>query len=101
MLMATTFSWKIPFYENRRVAKTPPQIDSGALEMIRNHNRLDLELYEFGKGLFEASLARQRVKIDEGLAALRALRRPTPIKMFYSSSLGTGRFLLTKITSAL
>jgi hypothetical protein len=100
MLMAKTFGWKIPFYENRKVSKTRPQVDSTAIEMIREHNRLDLELYEFGRKLFEASLAKKEEAVREGLAAFRALPKPTSVESFYKSTLGAGRFLMTKIASA-
>jgi hypothetical protein len=100
MLMATTFAWEIPFYENCRVAKTRPQIDPGAVEMIRDHNRLDLELYEFGKGLFEESLQKKEAAVREGLAALRKLSKPGSVEGFCNSTLGAGRFLVNKIASA-
>lgn len=100
MLMAQAFDWKIPFYENRKVSKTRPQVDSGAVEMIREHNQLDLELYDFGKKLFEESLHKNEVAVREGLDALRKLSRPGSVEGFYNSTLGAGRFLLNKIASA-
>ena len=100
MLMATTFAWQIPFYENCRVAKTRPQIDPRTVEMIRDHNRLDLELYEFGKGLFEESLQKNETAVRERLAALRNLSRPGSVAGFCNSTLGAGRFLVNKIASA-
>ena len=56
MLIATTFNWQIPFYKNCKVSKARPQIDPGTAALIRDHNRLDVELYEFGKKLFAESL---------------------------------------------
>jgi hypothetical protein len=100
MLMAKAFDWEIPFYENRKVSKTRPQIDPGVVEMIRDHNRFDLELYEFGKGLFEASLQKKEAAVREGLAALRTLPKPGPVEGFCNSTLGAGRFLVSKIASA-
>jgi hypothetical protein len=100
MLMAKTFDWEIPFYENRKVSKTRPQIDPNAVEMIRDHNRLDFELYEFGKGLFEESLQKKKAAVREGLAALRTLPKPGSVEGFCNSTLGAGRFLVNKIASA-
>ena len=100
MLMAKTFEWEIPFYENRKVSKTRPQIDSGAVEMIREHNRLDLELYEFGKQLFEKGLREKEGAVREGLVALRKLPKPGSVESFYNTTLGAGRFLVNKIASA-
>jgi len=100
MLMAKTFDWEIPFYKNCKVSKTRPQIDPGTVEMIRDHNRLDVELYEFGKGLFEESLQKKEAAVREGLAALRTLPTPGSVQDFCNSTLGAGRFLVSKIASA-
>jgi hypothetical protein len=100
MLIAKTFDWEVPFYENRKVSKVRPQVEPSAVEMIKEHNQLDLELYEFGKSLFEASLTRNESAVRDGLAAFRALPKPTSIENFYKSTIGAGRFLMTKIASA-
>ena len=100
MLMATTFGWEIPFYKNCKVSKTRPQIDPGTVEMIRDHNRLDVELYEFSKRLFEESLQKKEAAVQEGLAALRALPTPGAVQGFCNSALGAGRFVVNKIASA-
>lgn len=100
MLMAQTYNWRVPFYENRKVSKTRPNVEPAAVELIKENNQLDLELYRFGKELFEASLARKKSEVEEGLARLRALSKPTPIENFCQSTVGAGRFLMTKIASA-
>jgi hypothetical protein len=100
MLIAKTFDWEVPFYENRKVSKTRPQVDSSAVEMIKEHNRLDLELYEFGKRLFEEGLREKEGAVREGLAALRKLPKPGSVESFYNTTLGAGRFLVNKIASA-
>jgi Galactose-3-O-sulfotransferase len=100
MLMAKTFGWEIPLYKNCKVSKARPQIDPSTVEMIRDHNRLDVEIYEFGKSLFEESLQKKEEAVREGLAALRALPTPGAVENFCKSSLGAGRFLVNKIASA-
>ena len=100
MLMATTFDWEIPFYKNCKVSKTRPQIASSTVEMIRDSNRLDVELYEFSKGLFEQSLQKKETAVEEGVAALRALPAPGAVEGFCRSTLGAGRFVINKIASA-
>lgn len=101
MLIAKTFDWEIPFYENHKVSKTRPKVEPSAVEMIKENNRLDLELYEFGKGLFEASLAKKEKEVREGLAAFRTLEKPGSVESLYKSTVGAGRFLMTKIASAI
>ena len=100
MLIATTFDWEIPFYKNCKVSKTRPQIGPSTVEMIRDYNRLDVELYEFGKGLFEESLQKKEAAVREGLAALRTLPMPGAVEGFCNSTLGVGRFVVNKIASA-
>lgn len=100
MLIATTFGWKIPFYKNCKVSKTRPQIASSTVEIIRDHNRLDVELIEFAKSLFEESLRKKQGAVREGLAALHALPPPGAMEGFCKSTLGAGRFVANKIASA-
>jgi hypothetical protein len=100
MLMAKTFDWEIPFYKNCKVSKTRPQIGPNTVEMIRDHNRLDVELYEFGKNLFEESLQKKEAAVREGLTALRTLPAPGAVEGFCNSTLGAGRFFVNKIASA-
>ncbi len=52
VLVAKTFGWAVPFYENRKVSKNRSRVNPAAIDLIREHNRLDLELYEFGKQTF-------------------------------------------------
>ena len=99
MLMAQTYDWEVPFYENRKVSKTRPNVEAAAVELIKENNQLDLELYRFGKELFEESLEKEE-EVEEGLVRLRALSKPTPIENFCQSTVGAGRFLMTKIASA-
>ena len=100
VLIARTFGWEVPFYENRKVSKSRPKIDPIEIELIKKHNQFDLELYEYGKALFEASLTNKEAEVREGLATLRKLPKPGSIETFYKSTVGAGRFLMTKIASA-
>src|SRR5205814_5714649 len=87
MLIAKTFGWDVPFYENRKVSKNRSPVDPAAIEMIREHNRLDLELYEFGQRLFDESLRKKEELVRAGLATLRTLPKPGSVESFYNSSL--------------
>ena len=101
ILMATTFDWQIPFYKNCKVSRGRPQIDSATKDMIRDYNRLDVELYEFGKELFAKSMQKNEARIRERLAELRALPKPSAAEEFCQSTLGAGRFFVNKIASAI
>src|SRR5581483_951873 len=101
ILMATTFDWQIPFYKNCKVSKTRPKIDPATKELIADHNRLDVELYEFAKGLFAKSMQKNEATIRERLAALRAMPKPSAADDFCKSVLGAGRFVVNKVASAI
>jgi hypothetical protein len=97
--MAKTFGWEIPYYENRKVSKTRPAIEPGVVEMIKEYNRFDMELYEFAKERFEESLRKKavtRTAFDRDRSP-----KPGPIKDFYYSTLSTSRFLMSKLASAI
>jgi hypothetical protein len=100
VVIAKSFNWKIPFYENRKVSKTRPQVELSAIEMIREHNRLDLELYEFGKNLFQEMVAKKDAEVKKGLVHLKSIPKPGPWQNMYQSSVGAGRCLVSKIASA-
>ena len=101
ILISKTFGWEIPVYENHKVAKTRPVIEPKLADLIREHNRLDVELYEFGKKLFEQSLRKNEDAVREGLATLHAIPRPGILKRSCRSSISASRFLLNKIVSAI
>ena len=101
ILIAKTFGWEIPYYENRKVSKVRPALDPGVVNMIQEHNRLDMELYEFARKRFEDSLHKKEDVMRQALTALDSITKPGPLKRFCYSTMGATRFLASKITSAL
>ena len=101
ILISKTFGWELPFYQNQRVAKRRPMVEPQLVDLIRKHNRLDDELYKFGKKLFEESLHQREDEISAGLMTLRANPRPGRLERSYRSSMSAARFVLNKIISAI
>jgi len=101
VLIAERFGWNIPYYENHKVAKSRPKIEPRLAELIREHNRLDVELYELGKKLFEEALHQKEETVRERLSKLRSIPHPGRLEGAYRSTIGGGRFLLSKIVSAM
>ena len=101
VLMAKTFGWEIPYYENRKVSKVRPALASDVVNMIQEHNRLDMELYEFARKRFEDTLHKKEDVMRQALATLDSIPTPGLVKRFCYSTVGTSRFLASKITSAL
>jgi len=59
-VMMAAFGWKVPFYTNRKVTKSRPSIEPHVIDMIREYNRLDFDLYDFARRLFEENLQERR-----------------------------------------
>ena len=100
-LMMKSFGWQVAFYENWKVGKNRPAIEPSVVDMIREHNRFDLELYDFAKNLFEENLRKNADVITDRSVTLDSRREPGSFKKFWHSTEGLGRFLLTKAASAL
>jgi hypothetical protein len=100
VLIGQRFGWNLRFYENKKVAKNRRLVDPKLADLIREHNRLDVELYEFGKKLFEETLQKNRDEVSKGLTALRAIPMPGTAKRLLLSNMSLARFLLNKIVSA-
>ena len=65
ILMAEALGWEVPFYENQKVSKRRSMVEPKLADFIREHNRLDDELYEFGKKLFEQNCAKRRMQLEK------------------------------------
>lgn len=101
LLMMASFGWKVPFYENRKVAKNHPPTHQNVMSAIREHNRFDLELYDFATTLFEENLRKNADIVSRGLASLDSREEPGSLEKVWHSTEGAGRFLLSKAASAL
>jgi len=101
LLMMAEFGWRVPFYGNRKVAKARPKSDPRLAELIRQHNPFDVQLYEFGKQLFEAALAINRDTVEQLRPVLRSRAQLAPLQETFYSAVGVTRFLVSKIVSAI
>jgi hypothetical protein len=64
LLLQRAFGWRRMFYVRQNVAERRPTRDdlsAETLDLVRKHNALDLQLYEYAKALFEAQLYQQGV----------------------------------------
>ncbi len=100
ILISSTFGWELSFYENRRVAKSHPRIEPQLEALIREHNSLDEDLYEFAKTLFENALRQKAQAVKEGLAILGATPRPRALNRSWQSGISAAKFIANKIVSA-
>ncbi len=58
MLCKEAFGWKNVFYVRRNTGSKPPpeEIGEGAIESLKDNNRLDLKLYEYAESLFKRQI---------------------------------------------
>jgi hypothetical protein len=73
VLLRRTLRLRMPFYITRNVSP-PFQVSERAVELVRERNELDLELYDFARDLFDEQLNRQNRSFGLEVSAYRALR---------------------------
>ena len=73
VLLRRTLGLRMPFYITRNVSP-PYHVSERAVELARERNKLDLELYGFACDLFAAQLDRQSRSFGLEVSAYRALR---------------------------
>jgi len=94
VLVRRALRLRIPLYVTRLVAP-PLEVSDRAVDLIREQNQLDLELYAFARKLFVRQVAAQGSSFGLEVAAYKAMR---PL----SRALGSGRAedFLRKLTAA-
>jgi Galactose-3-O-sulfotransferase len=75
ILIRRALGWKFPLYVAGNVSTGPKPASAAALELIRERNQLDLELYEHARGLFSAAIDDQGESLRHEVAIFRALNR--------------------------
>jgi hypothetical protein len=78
LLMKATFGWKNCFYEKKNVTKKRPKkrdIPSDTLDVIKEHNKMDIELYERAKIMFENQIGQLGQSFHEDLEKFRSLNK--------------------------
>ena len=73
VLLRRTLGLRMPFYITRNVSP-PYDVSDRAVELVRERNELDFELYRFARELFAAQLSRQDRSFGLEVSVYRALR---------------------------
>ncbi len=73
VLLRRTLRLRLPFYATRNVSP-PLEVPGRAVELIRERNELDLELYTFARDLFSERVGRQGKSFGFEASMFRALR---------------------------
>lgn len=59
ILLKRAFGWKTPYYTRANVTKKRPkkrEISQESIRLIKDYNKYDIELYEYGKKLFDEQI---------------------------------------------
>ena len=77
ILLRRALGWRLPMYMSVNAARASESapVDEDAIAAIRERNRLDLELYDCARDLFEEAVARHGRSFRRELAAFQALNR--------------------------
>ena len=69
------FGWKLSSYSSYRKSRNRPKretFDPALLAVVEERNQLDRALYEFGKQMFDGSVADLKIDVKEAAASFRA-----------------------------
>ena len=78
LLLKRTFDWKDVFYRRQNVTQDRPQrqeLSAETLAVLREHNRLDLELYTYAETLFERQVRQQGASFPLAVRTFQAVNR--------------------------
>lgn len=76
LLLKKKLGWNIPFYEVRNQGRFKPElreVSPEALDLIKAHNQLDIELYAFASKLFDEQVKAQGPSFNRELKAFKIL----------------------------
>ena len=78
LLLQERFGWRFVYFTRHNVARSEdrlPSVDGQTLDLIREHNRLDQELYEFAAALCSQQIVRAGQQLQERLRRFQAINR--------------------------
>jgi hypothetical protein len=96
LLMKHLFGWKIPFYLSKNVTRNRPhkeKISKETLGIIQAYNKLDMELYSYGKVLFQKQLCSLENVIENELRWFQILNGSFN-KVYRLASAAAGKILV-------
>ena len=88
LLLTRKFGWQNVFYTRQNVTEGRPLkewLPEETLAVVRQHNRLDLELYRYAQGLFSAQVREQGLRFALEVRAFQTLNQwAQPLLQLYS-----------------
>ena len=78
IMMKRILRWRTPFYFNRNMSKTgprPEELAATTLELIREHNTFDVELYKLARSQFDLLVKQRGPRFNEEVNRFKLLNR--------------------------
>ena len=102
-LMIVAYGWDVPYFQSFRETKQrpPAKIEAAILDKIRALNALDIELFAFGKNLFDRALERNHDAIERIRRGWRDYPQPGPVAARLRAGVAWARFAASLARSAL
>ena len=97
IILRKVFGWKNIYYNQRNVTRKRPRkedVSEDALSKIRKHNELDIELFEYGKKMFEELVTEYVTSFDKDVESFRSSNEFWGRICRFSISASTHRMLL-------
>lgn len=102
-LMIVEYGWNVPFFQSFRETKQrpPEKFAAAILDKIRALNSYDIEIFAFGKNLFDRALERHRDAVERIRRGWRDHPQPGPIAARLHAGVAWARFAASLARSAL
>ena len=103
-LLKVVLGWRIKHYRAFRVShnRIPQQsVAPKTLELIREWEKYDLDLYDYASSLFEEALASHSEAIEQALLTIREAKDMTPLKFRFYSVCSVARMVFCRAHSLL
>ncbi|MFN2161645.1 MAG: sulfotransferase family 2 domain-containing protein [Candidatus Promineifilaceae bacterium] len=103
-LMVLKYGWAVPAYTSFRRSRSKRQKEPCATatrSRIEQLNAFDMELYDFGRGLFRAAVESRREEVEGILKTLQGAKRPGQLRALGGAAFAWSRFGLSVVRSGL
>ena len=86
LLLKKQLGWKLPLYNKHNVSKTRlyrEEVSEKTIRLIENCNKLDIQLYEYAKEVFEEMIERQGSSFQQEIENFREENESSKFKYYF------------------
>lgn len=86
ILLKKTLGWKIPLYDKNNVSKSRPStrdVSKDVLKLIEQSNEFDVQLYEYGKQIFEDLINHQGTSFKREVDEFKEVNKSSKVKFYF------------------